>query len=232
MKKAIMLLCVITVFGSLGCSRAEIEKKPVVIKENVSLENVSNLSASKKASEVDKKTKATEATTDETEKDKSETKDKPASYTVEVEGVKEKVKGLLHKGDGYEIVYGTEFKYSAKDGVDSYIADNSDPAIYPYVYFSISKIKNKSASDYVKKLSKTRSANGFKTKITKNATIGKYKGTMLSAQAGTKWNSIILNNYIIKKGTYIYNIEVQYFVEATEGYGARIQAMINTFKIK
>jgi hypothetical protein len=233
MKKAIVILSVITVIGLTGCSRAEVEKKPVVVKDVVSLDDEKNPETSKKASTAEEVTKVSEAANSEIEDDNSDQAEKPTTLTIKIEGMEEKINGLWHTGDGYEIVYDADrFEYSDKDGVDNFIADNSDPAIYPYVYLCINHLKDKSATDYVKKLSDTLSANGFKSEITTDATIGNYKGTILTAQAGSEWNSIIRNYYIIENGTSIYVIEAQYFVEASEGYGARFEAMLNTFKMK
>lgn len=206
MKKAMVILSAITVIGLTGCLRTEIEKAPVVVSEE---------------------------TNSEIEDDNSEQAEKPTLVTIEIEGEQEEINGLLHAGDGYEIVYDSErFEYSDKDGADSFMADNADPAIYPYIYVYIDRIEDKSASAYVKTLSDTLSANGLKTEIITDAAIGNYKGTILTAQAGSEWNSIIRNYYIVENGTSIYVIEAQYFVEAAEGYGARIQAMLDTFKMK
>lgn len=211
MKKAIIILSVITVIGFTSCSRAEYEKNPVVIKDVVSPDNEVKPEVSKKESTV---------------------KDETTTLTIELEGMKEEINGVRHTGDGYEIVYDSDrLKYSKKDGIDCFIKDNADPAIYPNVYLCINHLKDKNASDYVKKLSDTLSANGFKTEIKMDASIGNYKGTILTAKAGSEWNSIIRNYYIIEKGTSMYTIETQYFVDAAEGFGVRIQAMLNTFKI-
>lgn len=151
----------------------------------------------------------------------------------EIEGMQETMYCFLHVGNGYEILYDSDrFEYSDKDGVDTFIAENPDPAMYPYVYVSINRLENQSASNYVRKLSDTLSKSNLTFEITKDAPIGNYKGTTITAQAGSEWNSIIRSYYIIEDGKSIYTIESQYFLEASEGFGARIHAMLDTFKIK
>ena len=58
-----------------------------------------------------------------------------------------------------------------------------------------------------------------------------YKAVQLKAKTGSEWNSIIRNYYLIEEKNSVYLIEMQYFTEAAEGYGARMQAMLDTFKI-
>ncbi len=241
MKKTIFVLSVITVIGFTGCSRADIEKNPVPIADSVSLDEIKP-EASEDVSTKEEITKGSEVTGSdeevkaETKEEEAETSDKAADstpITVEIEGMKETINGLWHAGDGYEIMYDVDrFEYSDKDGGDTFVAENPDPAIYPYVYLSIKHLKNKSASDYVKELSDTLSKNSLKSEVTTDVSIGNYKGTIITARAGSEWNSIFRNYYIIENGTSIYTLESQYFVEAAEGYGARIHAMIDTFKIK
>ncbi|MDF2513410.1 MAG: hypothetical protein K0S04_3276 [Herbinix sp.] len=242
MKKTILIVAVITVIGFTGCSKAEVEKYPVAITDVASLddkieseafENVSTKEEVTKAPEMaDSGEEATEETKVE-ETDNPNTAVKPTPAVIEIEGTEETINGLWHTSDGYKMMYDADrFEYSEKDGADTFVAENPDPAIYPYVYVSIKQLENKSASDYVKELSDTISKNGLKSEKTTDASIGNYKGTIIRAKAGSEWNSIIRNYYIIENGTSIYSIEAQYFLEAAEGYGARIQAMLNTFEIK
>ncbi|MDD3413323.1 MAG: hypothetical protein PHY47_04920 [Lachnospiraceae bacterium] len=233
MKKTIIVLSVITVISLTGCSKTEVEKNPVVVSDVISVDDEIQPETSQEALSVEEVTNATEAISAEKEDDNLDQSDKPAKLTISIEGMNEEINGLLHEGNGYEIVYDSDnYKYSDKDGVDYFIVDNSDPAIYPDIYLCINNLKDKSASDYLEKLSETLSANGFQSEITKDASIGDYKGTIVTAQSGLEWNSIIRNYYIIENDTSIYTIEAQYFVEASEGFGSRIQAMLNTFKIK
>ena len=158
---------------------------------------------------------------------------KPIPVIINMEGMKETMYGLWHSGDGYKIMYDVDrFEYSDKDRVDTFIAKNADPEIYPYVYVSVSHIENKSASDYTKDLTGRLSRKSIKPEIVTDISIGKYKGAALTVRDGSEWNSLIHNYYMIEDGTSLYIIEAQYFVEAEEGYSARIQAMLDSFEIQ
>ncbi len=242
MKKIILIIAVITVVGFTGCSKADIEKKPVAIADAASLDDIIQPDASEGEAAEEEITKVPEVTdtdedaneeTKEGEADNPDEAAEPEPVTIEIEGMEETIYGLWHTGDGYKILYDVDrFEYSDKDGSDAFIAENPDPAMYPYVYLSINRLENKSASDYVKELTDILSENGLESEITTDASIGNYKGTIIRARAGSEWNSIIRNYYIIENGTSLYTMESQYFLEAAEGYGARIHAMLNTFEIK
>ncbi len=237
MKKIILIISVITALGFTGCSRADIERNPVVIADAASLEDKIDSEAYENVSVNEEITKAPEATDSaeeaKEEPDNSGTAISPTPVTIEIEGMKETINGLWHTGDGYEIMYDVDrFEYSNKDEADTFVAENPDPAIYPYVYLSIKHLDNKSASDYTKELSDTLSKSSLKSEITTDVSIGNYKGTVVTARAGSEWNSIIRNYYIIENGTSVYILEAQYFLEAEEGYGARIHSMLDTFEIK
>lgn len=45
---------------------------------------------------------------------------------------------------------------------------------------------------------------------------------------GNSWNSAVRKYYFITLDSYVYKIEVQYFVEAEEGYGVRLNSMLST----
>lgn len=232
MKKTIYVLSIITVIGFTGCSKADIEKKPVSITEETNLEDkiaetlVNNDLNEEGAEEEEKGIKG--ETEGEIKKDEVS-----EPIIIEIEGMEETINGVWHTGEGYKIAYDVDrFQYSNKDDADTFIAENPDPAIYPYVYLSVKHLGEKSVSDYTKELSDQLSKDDFQVELTTESSIGKYEGTILTARAGSEWNSIIRKYYIIEDGTSLYTLEAQYFLEASEGYGARIHAMLDTFKMK
>ena len=239
MKKTIFLVLIIVVMGVVGCSKTGIEESPLTIADEETLDDVTSIEGATK--EVETADSEEETSAEETAKEEELTDSNAetvvdetdtVSLIVEVEGMEETVPGYLHSTDGYKITYDMErFEYTKKDGSDTFIAENPDPEIYPYVYLSVNHIENKSVSDYAKELSKTLSENNLISETATDAAIGNYTGTIVRAQAGSEWNSIIRNYYIIENGKSIYVLESQYFVEAAEGYGARIYAMLNTFEI-
>ncbi len=239
MKKTTFILSVITVIGFTGCSKADIEKNPVVIADAAILDDNIETETSEAPDDDTARTPETAGTGKDTLEDAEEestnsgTSVTPTPVTIEIEGMKETINVLWHTGDGYGIMYDADrFEYSDKDGTDTFVAENPDPAIYPYVYVSISRLDNKNVNDYVKELTDTLSKNSLKSETTADVSIGNYKGTQITAKAGTEWNSVIRNYYIMEEGSFLYSIETQYFMEAAEGYGARIHAMLNTFEIK
>lgn len=265
MKKTIMILSAITVIGFTGCSRAEIEKEPISVADDASLEqeipsvipeDVAANPEVTKAPETADSEDATKAETEETSeaareeagegretgsrdqvseavKDEPREEAKPIPVTINIEGMEETINGLWYSGDGYKIMYDVDrFEYSDKDRVDTFIAKNADPEIYPYVYVSVSHIENKSASDFMEKLISRVSRKDRRPEVVKEIPIGKYTGATLTVRDGSEWNSLIHNYYIIEDGTSIYVVEAQYFLEAEEGYSARIQAMLDSFEIQ
>lgn len=236
MKKTIMILSAITVLGLTGCSRAEIEKEPISVADDASLEEEIPSVTPEDAAVNPEVTNTPEVTDseEETEAEKEETSEaKPIPVTINVEGMEETMNGLWHSGDGYKIMYDVDrFEYSDKDRVDTFIAKNADPEIYPYVYVSVSHIENKSASDFTKELTGRVSRKDIRPEVGTETPIGKYTGAALTIRDGTEWNSLIHNYYMIEDGTSLYVIEAQCFLEAEEGYGARIQAMLDSFEIQ
>ncbi|BCJ95804.1 hypothetical protein acsn021_33730 [Anaerocolumna cellulosilytica] len=281
MKKNLLITLSLTVLAISGCSKADVEKQPVVIGNTAQLNVSTAPEASQTADAADtqedkskedtkiseemKENETIKGTTTNTvdnpaeeqqlqaeevareeaarqaEKERlSQNKPKESSEAdppllVEVEGIKEAVPGkILKSEDGFEITYDSErFKHTKEGDVDSFAADNTDPAIYPYIYVNVSRIKNTTAREHAAKIiTESEAAKYQSMDTTYSSTIGKnYDCIQITLQAGREWNSVIRNYYIIEADKAVYLVETQYFLEAEEGYGARIQAMLNTFYI-
>jgi hypothetical protein len=117
------------------------------------------------------------------------------------------------------------------------MADNPDPELYPYVYVRISR-QDKPASDSTTqndtpsfaKYDVSGNITGYVAiEFSSDVTIGGYNAKLYHFTSGKDWNSTTNNIYQIEHGDYIYEILTQTFIEAEEGYGARIQAMLDTF---
>lgn len=286
MRKTIYALSIITVIGLTGCSKADIEKRPVPIADDTLLgeteetpevfnnqeeedveekkednedieskereqdiekelkedvENEKNRLEEHRQREEDKvkeleqdaKNKLKEYEQNEKNKETEKINSTPEPMEIEIEGMKETINALWYQGEHYKIAYDADrFQYSDKDGADTFIAENPDPAIYPYVYLTIKYHENKTVSEYAKEISDQLSQNDFKVSKENKSGMEKNEGVILTAISGKEWNSIVRKYYIIQEGTSIYVFEAQYFLEAAEGYGARIHAMINTFEVK
>jgi hypothetical protein len=162
--------------------------------------------------------------------------EEPARLSIEIEGTTEEITAsLYHSPIGYKMIYDNErFKLSSEEGFDSYLTENSDPEKYPNIYIRISS--SNSPNPIIKELDKEqKSINTFNEDVAvyvEDVTIGTYTGKHYKLKTGDEWDSIIRNFYIIEDNDVLYIIETQYFLEAAEGYGARIAAILNTFEIK
>lgn len=159
------------------------------------------------------------------------TKSSEDSNKVIVEGAEEKIETEVKKSDfGYTITYDkNRFKFQNAEGVDSYMAPNSDPSNYPNVFLSVAKIEGQSLEEIMKGLihQASREALPQKTTIGK----GKYKAERLVFSEGDKYNSRVCEYYLTERNKRVYLIEINYFVGAEEGYGTRLHEMLNTFTL-
>lgn len=159
--------------------------------------------------------------------------------TLSIEGTQEEYTGsVFHSKLGYQITYDIDrFSPSiTEDGADYFMADNSDPELYPYTYVRITRY-DKPVSDNTTqndpptfvKYDIDNITGYVTTEFIGDVTIGDYNAKLYHFASGKDWNSTTNNIYLIEHGDYIYEIQTQTFIEAEEGYGARIQAMLDTF---
>lgn len=160
--------------------------------------------------------------------------DEPAFYTIELEGMKEVIKVKTHDSDlGYIMLYDIErFTFAKEDGADLYYTENPNPDIYPFVYINILRVDDVSIKDYLAQRKDALSQQISNVQQFDQVKVGSSEAVMLKAVAGTDWNSVIRNMYFIQDGDSIIEIQTQYFLEAEEGYGARISALLDTFALK
>lgn len=247
----IVMLVTTTTLSLYGCSKADIEMNPVKIEDSntyldTTLSDETNENE-KQNTELTDKTLNENSAIDSTVKTTSETETKNTSANselegkevdlkVEIEGSTETVKGKIHVSEsGYQMAYDSErYVLSRELGVDSYMAKNPDPNVYPYVFLNISRYSNKKMDDYADQLEKEFADEQLSHAITKYKVIGEkqYKTIYLRTQTGYNWDSIIREYYILQDESDILLIETQYFLEAEEGHGARFMAMLDTFKIQ
>lgn len=170
----------------------------------------------------------------------------------ELEGMKEEIDGSLYISSlGYQMVFDPErfTVTSYSSGIDSYEADNPNPDLYPYVFLTISQydappeekdalseVENDAPIDKDKLVwdsIKVDSLDGYmNAEYMGDVKIGDYTAKHYKTLNGSEWNSVVKNYYQITYGKYIYLIDIQYFLEAAEGYGARIMAMLNTIEFE
>lgn len=133
----------------------------------------------------------------------------------------------------YPYVYMNICRYNNKD-IDSVIrmkADLEDKNMDPYGKFA------ETEKFYWKQIQEENNENlhyiqipdsDFKTDSIQAEDIGGYTAYSYTLRLGNAWNSAIRKYYFITLDSYLYKIEMQYFVEAEEGYGARLSAMLAT----
>lgn len=177
----------------------------------------------------------------------SEGNNSDATYTstIELEGMPEEVTYKYYQSPlGYQISYDMErFTPSIEDTFDIFMAENPDPEIYPYVSFNISRNEYNSGYEGLS-TPDLLVANPFgdtttftekdldKESENHSVKIGDYEAVHYMIKEGNEWNSLIKHCYLVPAGNYYYVIQTQYFLEAAEGYGARIEAMLDTFTIQ
>lgn len=163
---------------------------------------------------------------DKKESNKQDTK----KQEVSIEGNKETIDTEIFKSNfGYAISYDkNRFKFSNGEGVDSFMAPNPDIKKYPNVFLAVSKIKDYSLDETINGLILQSGQDGVPelTKIGK----GKYNAKKFSFKEGNKYNSRVVEYYATEKNKTVYLIEINYFVEAEEGYGERLHSMLDTFQ--
>lgn len=158
--------------------------------------------------------------------------------TIQIEGMEEEINGVVYHSDlGYQITYDKDrFKFTRPiENVDSFTADNPDPELYPYVFINIRRIKNNTkdnnhSSDLPQWALQNDVSQSFHITPDQMAEVpfGKYTALYYHSTSGEEWNSTVNNYYVVENGDYSYFIDTQYFLEAAEGYGARIDAMLKT----
>lgn len=157
---------------------------------------------------------------------------------IMLEGTEEEVNyRTYHSQFGYTMDYDVDrFTVTSENGIDTYIAENANPDLYPYVFIRITKSEYTegkieiSGNIYVddEKLNETLSTNVPND----NVKIGDYDAIHFKFIDGNEWNSLVKHIYIIILEKNYYVIETNYFLEASEGYGVRIKAMLDTLVIE
>ncbi len=233
-RKILYILLFITSIGLFACSKTEIEKKPVIIEEknNEFIPNADNLKEISyypdEASDSDVKS------VEINETDKSDEKE-IEKMTIQLEGMDEDINVKSRKSDlGYQLYYDIDrFVFTNDDGRDNYMAENVNPEIIPYVYVSISRIKGTDAKEYLNQLEDSLKEENKDVKINEPIDLSdQVRAEHIYVRAGLEWNSAIRNFYIIDLADDILLIETQFFVEAEEGYGARIHYMLETLRLQ
>ncbi|MBH1941433.1 hypothetical protein I5677_11070 [Mobilitalea sibirica] len=258
MKKLSLILIILSIsfLTFYGCSKAEVEKHPVTLTEENNKDITrpeddasEDTALSEEPSSVDDKTNEENTTelSDDPSADKgndntSKAEGKPQKYTIILEGMEEEFSGRIYKSRlGYQMVYDIERfnQIGHTEDADIYMTENLNPELYPFVYLIVRTVSDEEINNdllYFNGVTTEPNTDGRipveeSEKEVDNVMIGDYEAEHYILRTGNEWNSPVRNLYVIKTESNTFAIETQYFVEAEEGYGARMKAMLDTFKI-
>ncbi|MBB6284415.1 hypothetical protein [Geobacillus subterraneus] len=153
--------------------------------------------------------------------------------TEEIEGQKEQKEVTLNEGKAGYIIYIDESMYrlETKNGYDRIVPLHQGGANIPPVYMEIRQVTDRSLETVAAELEQE-----VKEKYPVIIQTGKVNepvaGYIIHGEAGHQWNDEVVKYYVVpngKGGAFI--IEQRYFVEASEGHGARFDDMLKQFHI-
>jgi len=153
---------------------------------------------------------------------------------VEVEGEKEKTDQQLHRNEEgrYAIYYDKErYKLVRQGGKDVITTKEPLPERYPEVSMTIEQMKDVAPEALIQQLS--QELKGRFSEIKEIEKVSKpVEGYRVRALNGKEWNSEVVVLYAVgngKQGSFA--ITERYFLEASEGHGARFSQMLKEFRV-
>ncbi|AGT30858.1 hypothetical protein M493_02625 [Geobacillus genomosp. 3] len=153
--------------------------------------------------------------------------------TEEIEGQKEQKEVTLNEGKAGYVIYVDESMYrmETRNGHDRIVPLHQGGSDIPPVYMEIRQVTDRSPETVAAELEQE-----VKEKYPVIIQTGKVKepvtGYVIHGEAGYKWNDEVVKYYVVpngKGGAFI--IEQRYFLEASEGHGARFDYMVRQFHI-
>jgi hypothetical protein len=150
----------------------------------------------------------------------------------QIEGTEEKNNVTLKESTMKYIIYIDEERYAMVkvDGKDRIIPKVVDKKL-PEVFMEIEQLKDKKPEVAASEI-ENQLKSQYKRVENMDTVSYPINSKLIYASCGTKWNDIVVKYYFIdntKGGTFI--VKQQYFVEASEGHGARFDNMLKEFKI-
>lgn len=150
----------------------------------------------------------------------------------EIEGMPTNDNVALKESQMKYIIYIDEQMYTMENSQDKdRIVPKNKAANVPEVFMEIQQIKDKKPETVVAEIEKELKAK-YKTVENRGVVKEPVNGILIRANSGTKWNDTVVQYYLVdstKGGTFV--IKEQYFMEASEGHGARFYNMLKEFKI-
>ena len=144
---------------------------------------------------------------------------------IQIEGMDENVNYQRITGSyGYTLPIDIDH-FEFKPGED---ADNYPSLANDKVYMTVSYLENTTAADAAASLT---ADNDMVSADESATTVGEYDATNIHAVYGSAPDSKIIDYYLIESNGGVYIISSVYFLEAAEGFGARMYDMTQDFKI-
>ena len=155
-------------------------------------------------------------------------------FLIELEGTQEKMTLTKYAADAFSIYYdATKFTVKTdQPGETGFYLTNPDPNIYPDVSMTIGFEKGATAKAQADQLQKASANTKLPYKLVGSEKIGELTAQHLHAIAGSKWNSQVSDVYLVDGTDGCYTITVGCYLEASEGWGARLGVMVKTFEMK
>lgn len=166
-------------------------------------------------------------------------------FGINLEGLEEQINviqnaGSLDKDIQYTIKYSEDMILTKESGVDIYNSKyndeepNENGVIIPNVYMKIYTLDEDGCANMSEKL--LEEIEEYKNNSNdENVQIGSknYQATKYYIQKGNNWNSEVKCIYIVRVDEVNrLVIELNYFVEAMEGWGSKLEQMLSTLEIK
>jgi hypothetical protein len=149
----------------------------------------------------------------------------------EVEGIGEETKAALGAGESGYIIYFDEGRYKLErtSGKDRIVPLEKADYV-PEVYMEIEHLAGAVPMDVAARI-EPRLAAEYATVSGADSVEGPVKGIRLYAEAGGEWDDPVVRYYFVdgNRGTFV--IKQRFFLEATEGHGARFDNMLKEFKV-
>ena len=153
--------------------------------------------------------------------------------TISLEGTTEKIPTRLYTSDlGYQLqVDEQRFVFERIDDADIYKVLQTDTSAYPDIFIKISKTVQSEDKNYLKTLEDRLKKENPKAEKLDPVSLGTYTAIHYHSSFGEASDSILKNIYVVETELDYFTIETQYFLEAEEGYGARIASLLETFRL-
>jgi len=156
----------------------------------------------------------------------------------EIEGMPEDIDVTLHEGgdtitsqEAEFAIYVDEERYNVVKELDVFRIEADIPDDYPEVFMEITQqieVKPDVAMDQIN----SEMEKEYKNVSEIEQIDDPVKGYQIRANNGSEWNDEVVVYYVVSnelEGSFI--IKQQYFMEAAEGHGARLDQMLKDFKV-